>query len=224
MKRAAEDTITLAPTVIEDADAALAAKVEPFRETALVQAITVLSKLGDQPPLRMLSGATIAIGLMSGHPRLIRAGLRMIAAHTLATASKNVLKRRIDRTRPNARGSGDDHRVRPGTEASHNETSFPSGHSAGALAVGAAFARDFPEYRAGALMSAGSLALAQVPRGAHYLSDVAVGSALGLASEAALDRFARLVFRHGARLRSDHHQAGRLRQLGRVQEGARYVR
>jgi membrane-associated phospholipid phosphatase len=223
MKHAAEDAVTLAPAAVEGADAALGAKVEPFRGTAVVQAITVVSKIGDQPPLRMLSAATIAIGLVSKHPRLTQAGLRMFVAHTLATASMNVLKRRINRTRPNARGAGDDHRVHRGNDASHDATSFPSGHSAGALAVGAAFARDFPEYRIGALVSAGAVALAQVPRGAHYLSDVAVGSAIGLASEAVLNRVSELFFGHGARLRSNHHQARRLRQLGRVQEGARYV-
>lgn len=216
-------TARIAPAVVEDVDAALAAKVEPIRETAFGRIITVASKIGDQPPLRVLCGATIAIGLLSAQPRLTRAGLRMIVAHTLATASKNFLKRRIDRTRPTARTAGDDHRVRPGTQAAHEETSFPSGHSAGAMAVGAAFARIFPEYRIGALGGAGVVALAQVPRGSHYLSDVVAGSAIGAASEAALDRLIGLAIRHGDRLGSDRRQTARLRELEKVQEGARNV-
>jgi len=224
MTRAAVDTARIAPAAVEDIDAALAAKVEPFRESAAVQAIAFASKVGDQPPMRVLCGATIAIGLVTGQPRLARAGLRMIAAHTLATAAKNFMKRRIDRTRPDARAAADDHRLRPGTRAAHEETSFPSGHSAGAVAVGAAFAREFPGYRIGALCSAGAVALAQVPRGSHYLSDVAAGSAIGAASEAALDRLIGLATRHRNGLRSDRRRAARLRELERVQEGARHVR
>ena len=224
MTTAAVDAARIAPAAVEDIDAALDAEVDPFRETAAVQAVAVASKVGDQPPMRVFCGATIAIGLLSAQPRLTRAGLRMIVAHTLATASKNFLKRRIDRTRPDARAAGDDHRLRPGTHAAHEETSFPSGHSAGALAAGAAFAREFPEYRIGALCSAGAVALAQVPRGSHYLSDVAAGSAIGAASEAALDRLIGLATRHGERLGSDRRRAARLRELERVQEGARHVR
>lgn len=177
-----------AAEVIEDADAAVAAQVEPLGDTLFVRAIAIACEVGDQPPMRALCGATIAIGLLSDNSRLTRAGLRMLAAHTIATASKNFVKRRIDRARPNARRNGDDHRIRSGTTESHDKTSFPSGHSAGAVAVGAAFVREFPEHRVGALSLAGAVALAQVPRGSHYLSDVAAGTAIGLISEAALNR------------------------------------
>lgn len=176
---------------IEDADAAIADKVEPFGDTAPARAIAFVSKVGDQPPMRILCAATVAAGLITGNPRLAGAGVRMLAAHTIATAAKDFVKERIDRVRPDARRNGEDHRMRPGTSEEHDKTSFPSGHSAGAMAVGAAAARAFPEHRVAALGAGGAIALAQVPRRSHYLSDVVVGSAIGLISEAILARFTR---------------------------------
>ena len=74
-----------------------------------------------------------------------------------------------------------------GRNTSKEETSFPSGHSAGAAAVARAFARDYPEHAAPAYAAAGALALAQIPRCAHYPTDVGAGLALGLAAEAVVD-------------------------------------
>ena len=64
--------------------------------------------------------------------------------------------------------------------------SFPSGHSAGSVAVACAFGAEYPEYRWPALAAAGAVALVQIPTCAHYPSDVAAGSAVGALSERAL--------------------------------------
>ena len=113
----------------------------------------------------------------------------MLAAHTLATFAKDFVKRRIDRTRPRSKGGkGKDHQCRPGTAAhAKEETSFPSGHSAGAAAVARAFARDYPEHAAPAYAAGGAIALAQIPRCAHYPSDVGAGLAIGVAAEALIE-------------------------------------
>ncbi|HYD37393.1 MAG TPA: phosphatase PAP2 family protein, partial [Allosphingosinicella sp.] len=138
--------------------------------------------------------ATIAAGLAGGDRRLARAGLRMLAAHTLATLAKDFVKNRVDRTRPRSKGKpGKDHVPRPGRRTAKEETSFPSGHSAGAAAVARAFARDYPEHGAPAYAAASALALAQIPRCAHYPTDVAAGVAIGLAAEAVVDIGFRLV-------------------------------
>jgi undecaprenyl-diphosphatase len=187
MARKDIDPVEETAEALLDADSAVAEAVEPYRRTAAVRALAWLSELGDQPQMRMLCGAVIAAGLVGRSKRLTRAGLRMIAAHTLATEAKNVVKRRIDRSRPRSRTDGIGHKPRPGRNTAKEETSFPSGHSAGAAAVAAAYARDFPEHRAAAAAGAGAIALAQIPRCAHYPTDVGAGLALGLAAEALLD-------------------------------------
>jgi membrane-associated phospholipid phosphatase len=171
-----------------EGDAATAEKVKPYQRSAPVRALAWLSELGDQPQMITLSAATIAAGLAGRNARLTRAGIRMIAAHYLATAAKNFVKVRIDRTRPRSADPGNDgHHMKPGDKRAKEETSFPSGHSAGAMAVARAFSREYPEYRGPALTAAGLIALAQIPRCAHYPTDVGAGLAIGLASEVAVN-------------------------------------
>ena len=186
---------------IEDADAALVEKVAPS-DKAAVQALSLIGEIGDQPPMRALCASIIIFGLIRRDVKLTLAGVRMLTAHTIATKAKNVLKKRVDRVRPDAREGEDDHRVKAGVSASHDETSFPSGHSAGALAVGAAFGRAFPEHKAVAVGSATAIALLQVPRRSHYLSDVIVGSAIGLVCEGVVDRLIRGFGLSGRRRRA----------------------
>jgi membrane-associated phospholipid phosphatase len=109
----------------------------------------------------------------------------MLAAHTLATLAKDFVKHRVDRTRPRSvRKPGKDAKPRAGRDTAKEETSFPSGHSAGAAAVGRAFAREYPERSVPAYGGAAMLALAQIPRCAHYPTDVGAGVAIGLAAVA----------------------------------------
>jgi membrane-associated phospholipid phosphatase len=176
------------------ADAAAAEAARPYQGSPAMEALGHFASLGDQPPLRTLCAATIAAGLAGGDRRLLRAGLRMLAAHTIATLAKDFVKRRVDRTRPRSKGErGKDHVPRPGRRTAKEETSFPSGHSAGAAAVARAFARDYPEHAAPAYAVGAALSLAQIPRCAHYPSDVGAGLAIGLAAEAAVDIAFRLA-------------------------------
>jgi membrane-associated phospholipid phosphatase len=169
---------------LERADAAVAEAALPHRTTLSVRLLEHVADLGDQPPMRTLCAATIATGLAGGDRRLLRAGLSMLAAHTLATLAKDFVKRRVDRTRPRSKGrKGKDHRMAPGESEAKEETSFPSGHSAGAAAVARAFAREYPEHAGPAYAAAAVIALAQIPRCAHYPTDVGAGLAIGAAAE-----------------------------------------
>ncbi|HEX4739397.1 MAG TPA: phosphatase PAP2 family protein [Allosphingosinicella sp.] len=177
------------------ADRKTAEAVLPYEESLPVRLLEHVADLGDQPPMRILCGAVIAIGLIGGDRRLAGAGLRMLAAHTLATLVKDAVKRRVDRTRPrSAAKPGKDAKPRPGDSEAKEETSFPSGHSAGAAAVARAFARSYPEHSAPAYAAAAVLALAQIPRCAHYPTDVGAGIAIGLAAEKAVDLAERVAF------------------------------
>lgn len=169
------------------ADKAAAEAAVPYQGTLPIRALGHFAGLADQPPLRTLCGAFIAAGIVRGDAKLAATGVRMLAAHTLATWGKNFIKQRVDRTRPGAMVKpGKDHRPSPGRKSAKEETSFPSGHSAGAAAVAMAFARDYPEHRAAAYGAAGALALAQIPRCAHYPTDVGAGIAIGVGAEALL--------------------------------------
>jgi membrane-associated phospholipid phosphatase len=68
--------------------------------------------------------------------------------------------------------------------------SFPSGHTAGSVAVARAVGRVYPEARAAAYGGAAAIALIQIPRGAHYPADVAAGTAVGIIAETAVNAVA----------------------------------
>jgi membrane-associated phospholipid phosphatase len=146
--------------------------------------IATVGKLGDQPELRTLSAIVIAGGVLRANRRLLRTGIRMLLAHELATLGKNLIKEQIDRTRPHSADSSRDRAVKPGRKTAKSETSFPSGHSAGATAVARAVGREYPEAQAPALAAATVVAALQVPRLNHYPTDVAAGMLLGVVSEA----------------------------------------
>lgn len=155
-------------------------------KTGPVKALGRVSELGDQPQLRLVGGVMVAAGLL-GHRRLLRAGIRTLLAHELATAVKTMIKHRVDRTRPRSARSAREGEPRTGHSRAKEETSFPSGHTAGAVAAAQAFSREFPEHALKARSGAALIGAAQVPRCAHYPSDVGVGAAIGLAAEAVVN-------------------------------------
>ena len=165
-------------------DAAVADAATAIRGKPAVRTLSFLSEAGDQPQARALCLCVLALGVFRADGRLVRAGARMLVAHEAATLAKNIIKHRIDRTRPRSRANDTGHKPKPGRNTAKEETSFPSGHSAGAMALARAFARDFPEHAAPAYAGAGLIALAQIPRCAHYVTDVGSGLAVGAAAEA----------------------------------------
>ena len=161
--------------------------LEPYRETWPVRVISRVGGMGDQGPLRVVAGVIGTAGWLSGDRRLLRAGFRMILAHELATALKNVVKHRVDRHRPKKAKRRDDRKLKKGGRTETAVTSFPSGHSAGSIAAARAFSREFPEYSATAIGAATTVAAAQVPKCTHYVTDVLAGLAVGLIAERVVD-------------------------------------
>ena len=174
-----------------EADAQAVEASQPYQDNKLLER---LADLGDQPAMRVICGATIAAGMLARDKRFVRAGVRMLVSHTLATWTKDFVKHRVDRTRPRSAGDPrEDHRMAPGRSQDKEETSFPSGHAAGASAVAQAFAREVPEWAPAAYAVGGVLSLAQIPRCAHYPSDVGAGVAIGVASDLAVGRALKLL-------------------------------
>lgn len=171
---------------IETADRKVARAAGSERDTAWMKVVGQASELADQPPLIALSAATIAAGVLLGKARLARTGIRMLASHWLATQAKSFIKHRVDRTRPFVMLGGDSYHAHKGHSHAKRENSFPSGHTAGAVAVARAVARDYPASAPLGYAAATAAGAVQLPRGAHFLSDVLAGAAIGLLAEAAV--------------------------------------
>lgn len=153
-----------------------------LQDTPLVRALTPLAKAADEPPLMAISIATIAVGAVLHRPTIVRVGARMLAAHLVANGLKTVLKGSVDRLRPNA--VEDEPEIKPGTGTDDKAANaFPSGHTAGALAVAQAVAHEVPRFAAPARVVAMIAGGTQVPRGAHYLTDVVSGALVGWLSD-----------------------------------------
>ncbi|WP_030318288.1 phosphatase PAP2 family protein [Streptomyces flavochromogenes] len=139
---------------------------------------------------RRLSGAanhskisfTVAAGLalVPGAPR--RAALAGIGAVAVASASANLLGKRLVR------------RPRPDREAARvvvsrhvpmpDSASFPSGHTASAVAFATAVGVVFPPAAVPLQVLAMAVGYSRVHTGVHYPGDVAAGAVLGIASAA----------------------------------------
>jgi membrane-associated phospholipid phosphatase len=169
---------------------------KPYRRTAPVKALDWFGQAGDQLQLRVLCAGVIGIAIVRRDDRLLRAGARMLVSHELATLAKKAVKNRIDRWRP--RSADDARQVTPrkGHSRAKAKNSFPSGHSAGAMAVACAFAAAYPERRGAALAAGGVVSVVQVPTSSHYPSDVGAGAAIGVATDAGVG----LVWRIATRL------------------------
>ena len=160
--------------------------VKESRFNAGVKVISRLSDVSDQPQLRLLCAGMILAGLVRKDARMVIAGTRMLVSHEVATAAKTAIKDRVDRTRPRSAASKQQEKPQPGNDKGKEESSFPSGHSAGAMAVASAYAAVYPARAAPALLAAGAVAVAQIPRCAHYATDVGAGLAVGAAANGAV--------------------------------------
>ena len=179
--------IKTAGQALLDFDDAVHLLCQPYADSPPMKALGLISKVGDQPELRTLSAALLAVGTLAGSDRLVRTGARMMIAHEAATVAKGLLKTNVDRTRPRSAKDRRDKKPRKGNHKAKELSSFPSGHSAGAIAAARAFSREFPEHGPVAVGAALFIALLQVPRCAHYPTDVAAGLLIGLAAEALVD-------------------------------------
>lgn len=186
-----------AAKAVEKADRKATHKAAEHRNEPVVKAAGFLAEIGDQPQLVATSIGTVVIGLIARRPDVIRGGVRMLAAHAAATFVKSAIKASIDRTRPEKAIEDGGGRFEPGHTHDHDQNSFPSGHTAGAVAVARAASRDIDGAGGPAALITGAIAAAQPANGKHYLSDLVVGAAVGWIAEALVsavfDRLAPVV-------------------------------
>ena len=156
----------------------------PHKKSRPIKVLKWFGQAGDQLQLRTLCGGVLALGLIRRDPRLIEAAARMFASHEVATWAKRRVKNRVDRWRPRNADTAEEVKPHKGHSKASALNSFPSGHSAGAMAVACAFAAQYPEHRGPALAAGVSVCLAQVPTCSHYPSDVVAGATLGAITDA----------------------------------------
>jgi len=173
-------------STLEQADLAVAGKLLPFSGDVAVRAIGAVSDLSDQEPLYAAAAGVIATGVLLRDDWTFQTGLRILASHLLATALRGVIKQTIDRTRPIAAAERGAYELGPGQRYEADFNSFPSGHSAGAVAVARVVARRYPNSSRLAMSLAAAGSGAQVLRSKHYLTDVVAGATIGWVAEEVL--------------------------------------
>jgi membrane-associated phospholipid phosphatase len=172
---------------VEEADVAVSAEAAKLRHTPIVRAVGTLSELADQPPMFALGSALLGAGLASGNRRLAECGGRVLASVALATAVKSVVKATVVRTRPSV--LVEEGRYETGLMGPNEGpwNSFPSGHTANAVAAARSVARTYPRLNGVGHAVAAGIGLIQVPRAAHHPIDVLAGALVGYAAEAAVN-------------------------------------
>ncbi|MGK5641717.1 phosphatase PAP2 family protein [Streptomyces sp. URMC 126] len=135
-------------------------------------------------------GAALALAACGGFRgrRAAVAGLTAMGAAELL--SNGVVKPLLRRRRPPRELVPHD-----GVEERPDSSSFPSGHTAAAVAFCAAVGRAWPCAGALCAVPTALVAAERVHSGAHYPSDVAAGAVLGAASAWATGRLPRLSVR-----------------------------
>ncbi|WP_182084031.1 phosphatase PAP2 family protein [Aureimonas sp. ME7] len=168
------------PNDLEAIDRSIGEEMAEARHHPAVRFLGWLSEIADQPQLASVCGLTVLLGLVRRDERLAATGLQMLGAHALATFAKSCLKRAINRTRPKVAVEEGRYEMELGTSRNGDDQSFPSGHTAGAVAVAGVVALRHPAAALPACALALGVSAIQVPRGKHYPGDLAAGVAIGV--------------------------------------------
>ena len=178
---------------LETADLAAGQALGAHRDHPAVRALGVASEIADQLPSVVLCSAVLAAGLVGRQERVARAGGRMLLSVLVAAALKAAVKNTVSRSRPNLLIDEGVHDVVPLGPERGDWHSFPSGHTAGAVAMARGAARSLPGIALPAYAVAAAIGAIQVPRAKHYPSDVIAGIGVGIAAEFLVEGAIRLV-------------------------------
>ncbi|WP_323138898.1 phosphatase PAP2 family protein [Streptomyces mirabilis] len=144
---------------------------------------------------KLWCGAAVVMAVFGGRPGRRAAASDVAALAVAQLVSSGLCKQLADRSRPPREWFPHDE-----VEDRPQSSSFPSGHTAAAVAFAAAVAPTWPLAGALCAMPAVMVAVERVQSGARYPSDVATGALIGLASAWLTRRAPHLLLRQ--RLRS----------------------
>lgn len=160
---------------LRDADGALTKRVASRIPPGVGKVLSAVEEAAEST--KLWCGAAAAMAWLGGW-RGRRAAISGLAALAVAQlVSNGVCKQVADRPRPPKEWFPHDE-----VDDRPDSSSFPSGHTAAAVAFTAAVAPAWPAASAACAVPAAMVALERVQSGAHYPSDVAAGAAIGLTS------------------------------------------
>ncbi|WP_323741082.1 bifunctional phosphatase PAP2/diacylglycerol kinase family protein [Microbacterium sp. VKM Ac-2870] len=158
---------------LDDLDVATFTAIARTRSPLLDATMPPLTRAADRSVLWISIAGLLAL---SGRPRARRAAGRGLAAIAVTSLIANQVSKRVHR-RP--RPSLTQVPVQRLAHRIPTSTSFPSGHSASAVAFAAAASAELPALTVPLRALAGLVGFSRVATGAHYPTDVAAGFALG---------------------------------------------
>jgi membrane-associated phospholipid phosphatase len=138
-----------------------------------------IRRMGQPEVYATLTLGLLGTGLITGNHRITQAGVHVGASVAVAAGAVYVGKSLMGRSRPDEIGSdGDDFHPLTG------RVSMPSGHTALAFSLATSLADDIhrPWATVGLYSMAGMVGLSRINDNRHWLSDVAVGAMVGIAS------------------------------------------
>jgi membrane-associated phospholipid phosphatase len=189
-------SVSASGTKVEKADVAVAETLGRGRHSTAVKVVGTLSDIADQLPALAVCGATLGAGLLFRRKDIAEAGAHMFGSVVLATAIKATFKSLISRARPRILIDEGRYGVELLGPGGGDWKSFPSGHTADAVAAARGLTRIFPELRGAAYTTAAAIALVQIPRAKHYPLDVAAGAVVGIIAELAVNYASAIVHDH----------------------------
>ncbi|MFF7049685.1 phosphatase PAP2 family protein [Streptomyces griseorubiginosus] len=173
---------------VRDADRSLTKKVADAIPTSVGKVLSAVEESAESTKLWF--GAAAAMAWWGGW-RGRKAAVTGLGALAMAQLVSNGLcKQLADRPRPPKEWFPHDE-----ADDRPDSSSFPSGHTAAAVAFTAAVAPAWPAVGAACAVPAVLVSVERVQSGAHYPTDVAAGAAIGLAGAWLTRHAANLVLR-----------------------------
>ncbi len=170
-------TVILVALAVYPADTAIDHRLTDQRPDGVARLARQFSYWGDFPTGTLILSAAFWLGGLLLRRRSWRiAGVACILAATLAGLSVNVLRPTLGRARPYAEEAG----TFRGPSMKNAYHGFPSAHSATAFGTATALAVTVPAVGVPALAAAGGVAWSRMYTRNHFLSDVLVGSSVGI--------------------------------------------
>ncbi len=176
------------PTWLRDGDHRLTRRIAAWDSPAARGLLPAVEEAAEHTKLWWAAAVVMAAGGGRRGREAAAAGLLAMAWAELL--SNGVAKQLVERRRPPAEWiPHGDVTDRP------DSSSFPSGHTAAAVAFTAAVAPGWPWAGAACAVPTAMVAVERVHRGAHFPSDVAAGAVIGAAAAAMVRKAPRLLLR-----------------------------